>query len=532
MIADYKHTALVDKKSLDIKEQDIVVLEHIIKRNTATTQKQQREIQAVLDETLGLRNQIKALKSTVEKQRKVISQIEEERNHYVNEATDQARKVESLLDEVRNEEGLSFSYRKEMSDMESQLKQQQNLYQAVRNDKTVLTKHLREANDEISDLKGKLRVLNHQFDQLKEEIDAKESNLIKVNQEQAKIVREKEELIAQVDASKKDVSATKEQLAAAEKSRQMLQDRQNSTKKNLSDANGRLDKAVRERGSLDKKLSQANDKMKAMEKKLSVQERANARGEALYKEREEDIRVLKLEVKRLRHEEEVLSKNSKSLVEMKKEILVLQKDLLQERTKVKSLTTELEIPLNVHRWRKLEGKDPPALEMVQKIQMLQKRLIARKEDIVDRELGLQEKDRVIGELKEALLRQQPDPEVTEEVKLLRSEVKKKTVLLHGLMAEKNMHMAEISTMKASQERLADELHASKRKVLDWNKKHTKLKEQNASLQKNLSDLGVSSSSTANVNEDLFLAPEVAVTSAPTQSRAKFVGGGFNLAHPL
>ena len=111
-----------------------------------------------------------------------------------------------------------------MTDIESQLKQQQNLYQAVRNDKSVLQRSLREANDAISDLKvcnifvssfylhkkhftvikisqwlqGKLRVLNHQFDQLKEEIDAKESALIKVNQEQAKIIKEKEDLQAQV----------------------------------------------------------------------------------------------------------------------------------------------------------------------------------------------------------------------------------------------------------------------------------------------------------------------------------------------
>ena len=42
--------------------------------------------------------------------------------------------------------------------------------------------------------------------------------------------------------------------------------------------------------------------------------------------------------------------------EMKKEMLNLQKDLLAEKTKVKSLQAELESPLNVHRWRKLEGK--------------------------------------------------------------------------------------------------------------------------------------------------------------------------------
>ena len=70
------------------------------------------------------------------------------------------------MDEVRDEEGVAYNYRKELADMEIQLKKQQNLYHAVRNDKNILNKGLTEAHDEISDLKGKLRVLNHQFDQV------------------------------------------------------------------------------------------------------------------------------------------------------------------------------------------------------------------------------------------------------------------------------------------------------------------------------------------------------------------------------
>ena len=67
---------------------------------------------------------------------------------------------------MRDEEGVAYNYRKELADMEIQLKKQQNLYHAVRNDKNILNKGLTEAHDEISDLKGKLRVLNHQFDQV------------------------------------------------------------------------------------------------------------------------------------------------------------------------------------------------------------------------------------------------------------------------------------------------------------------------------------------------------------------------------
>ena len=45
--------------------------------------------------------------------------------------------------------------------------------------------------------------------------------------------------------------------------------------------------------------------------------------------------------------------------------------------------------MNVHRWRKLEGSDPGAYEMIQKIQVLQKRLIAKTEEVVEKDLLIQ-----------------------------------------------------------------------------------------------------------------------------------------------
>lgn len=56
----------------------------------------------------------------------------------------------------------------------------------------------------------------------------------------------------------------------------------------------------------------------------------------------------------------------------------------QEKTKVKALSDELENPMNVHRWRKLEGSDPTTFEMIQKIHTLQKRLISKTEEASSR----------------------------------------------------------------------------------------------------------------------------------------------------
>ena len=55
----------------------------------------------------------------------------------------------------------------------------------------------------------------------------------------------------------------------------------------------------------------------------------------------------------------------------RREVYHLQRELLRERTRCKALEEELENPMNIHRWRKLEGSDPSTYEMIQKIQTLQ-----------------------------------------------------------------------------------------------------------------------------------------------------------------
>ena len=68
------------------------------------------------------------------------------------------------------------------------------------------------------------------------------------------------------------------------------------------------------------------------------------------------------------------------------------------------------------RWRKLEGSDPSAYEMIQKVQTLQKRLIGKTEEVVEADLLIQEKEKLYVELKNILARQ-PGPEVAEQLSI-------------------------------------------------------------------------------------------------------------------
>lgn len=56
------------------------------------------------------------------------------------------------------------------------MKQQQNLYEAVRSDRNLYSKSLIESQEEIAEMKRRFKVMNHQIEQLKEEITSKVSS--------------------------------------------------------------------------------------------------------------------------------------------------------------------------------------------------------------------------------------------------------------------------------------------------------------------------------------------------------------------
>ena len=63
--------------------------------------------------------------------------------------------------------------------------------------------------------------------------------------------------------------------------------------------------------------------------------------------------------------------------------------------------------------------------MIQKIHTLQKRLIAKTEEVVEKELLIQEKEKLYLELKHILARQ-PGPEVAEQLSIYQQTLKEKT----------------------------------------------------------------------------------------------------------
>ncbi|XP_006630821.2 cilia- and flagella-associated protein 58 [Lepisosteus oculatus] len=507
MEASRKQTE-IDKKSIEelMRERDILN-KNMIKAANAT-QKQMSLVKLHEQSKKNLDQEIQNYKEEAQKQRKIIYQLEKERDRYINEASDLTHKVLQHMEDIKVREMQIFDYKKKIAEGETKLKQQQNLYEAVRSDRNLYSKNLIEAQDEITEMKKKLKIMNHQIDQLKEEINGKETALVKEHLEFQRVEKEKEALKAELQKMKQQAQETKQFIDNQEAEERKLL-------KIIADADAErlrqkkeLDQVISERDILGTQLVRRNDELALLYEKIKIQQSMLNKGEIQYNQRVEDIRLLKMEIKKLRREKGILAKTVANVEDLRREVYHMQRELLKERTRCRALEEELENPMNVHRWRKLEASDPSTYELIQKIHTLQKRLITKTEEVVEKELLLQEKEKLYVELKHILARQ-PGPEAAEQLQIYQQTLRDKTKQLKALSSELNMYESQTQDYKYEIERLAHELQNVKKKYLTQKRKEQQSREKERSL--------------AQVGQPLI---------QPQRSEGpRFTGGGFSLKQP-
>ncbi|KAM8924702.1 cilia- and flagella-associated protein 58 [Pelodytes ibericus] len=502
-----KKQAELDKKAMDelIRERDI--LNKNLLKSAGATDKQLNLVKLHEQTKKNLEEEIHNYKEEAQKQRKIIYQLEKERDRYINEASDLTQKVLQHMEDIKVREMQLFDYKKKIAEAETKQKQQQNLYEAVRSDRNLYSKNLIEAQDEITEMRRKLKIMNHQVDQLKEEITSKESALVKVHLDHQRTEKEKEALKAELQKMMQQSAETKQFIENQEaEERKLLKIISEADADRLRQRKD-LDQVISERDILGTQLVRRNDELALLYEKIKIQQSILNKGESQYKQRVEDIRLLKLEIKKLRREKGVLTKTVTNVEDLRREVYRMQRELLKERTRCRALEEELEKPMNVHRWRKLEGSDPSSYELIQKIHTLQKRLISKTEEVVEKELLLQEKEKLYVELKHILARQ-PGPEAAEQLHLYQQMMREKTKQLKALSAEINMYESQSQEYKYEVERLSNELQNVKKKYLYQKHKEQQAKENERSMA------GA---------ENAFIQPQ-------RMEGPRFTGGGFPLSH--
>jgi len=461
----YKRAELVLKQEKDAKERARGLQEKQTAKALALAKDNSDQAQEQERIAYSLEAEVNALKSESKEQRALIHQVEKEREKYGVEAGEQRSLYLAAMEEVKMRDIAVAELEKQVVDWEKKMKAQQHLYEGVRSDRNLVAKHLVEAQDEIAELKRKFKTMAHQTEQLKEEISAKDTALVKESFEHQKVEKRNEQQEQKISRVEKLLKANEDVIHKQDSEIQRLAAMIRRMDDEALTQRKEYDQVINERDILGTQLIRRNDELALVYEKLKIQMSTLRTGETQYSARLGDIRVLRLKCRDLQRELAVARSTGNNADDSKRELIATQKELINEKIKVKALSEELENPLNVHRWRKLEGSDPATYEMIQKIQTLQKRLIAKTEEVVERDLLLVEKDKLYGEAKTILARQ-PGPEVAEQLTAYQSSLRSKARQMKAMASELNMYQAQAHEFKYEVERVSRELQDTKRKYYE------------------------------------------------------------------
>jgi len=366
---------------------------------------QKQQLDDIAQQQSQYERDIEAHKAQEQKLAKELYEVERKREKLSTKLSAAQSQVAEMEQKLQLKDFEITELHQTLAEERAKLRMQQNLYEQLRSDRNLFSKQKSAADDEIAEMKRKFKIMEHQIEQLKEEIAAKDAALINEHFAQQRL--REQMTISKRKLAKRQQVLMKADTALSSQYNEIKQLRRTLHESEQIQQQQRhiFDDVIQERDLLAAQLIRRNDELALLQEKLRLQQSTLHHGELEYQRRLDDCRVLRLQVIALQRSLQLQFDSIQQGQLLKQELFHVQRQLVQERTKVKALSEELENPMNVHRWRKLEGSDPKRYELLQKIQLLQKRLLTKTEQLVERDLQLKDKERVHEEMRSLLSRQ-------------------------------------------------------------------------------------------------------------------------------
>ena len=383
------------------------------------------------------------LQRSVATQQEKMDQILAERERLEREAEGINQKYYTELEELKLQELQVKELQKKIAEDTAKLKQKQNLYEVVRSDRNLYSKQLADLQSDISALKTTFRQMNHTIEQQKEDIALRDSQIVKEHFMHHSVEKERELLKNQLIKSRKQVLSSKDivenqQQEIIKLSRIITEaDQERSRQKN------ELISVLSERNLLTSQVVKRNAELEAVYSKIKVQRNSLRMGERQYDKLMGEIFAWQKELVRfIRDKDRVINKMS-NYGDLKQKEAQLQRELMNLKVKSRALYDELDLPMNIHRWRLLESSDPDRFELIGRIQELQKQLIERADAVTAKEEQIKAQEKVYAELKTVISRQ-PGPEVEEQILVYQQTLKDKVKQQRAMEEELDMYREQVA----------------------------------------------------------------------------------------
>ena len=106
---------------------------------------------------------LKPLTNRLEVQNQKIAELIKNKEKIIKQINRNSERLEKLNEELKFKENIIMEFKKKHQEIENKLKEQQKNYENVRSEKNIYSKNLIETQDEISEVKKRLRIVNNQI---------------------------------------------------------------------------------------------------------------------------------------------------------------------------------------------------------------------------------------------------------------------------------------------------------------------------------------------------------------------------------
>ena len=448
----------IDERQLEIEKElrSIEKTEGILKKKIEENEKKDKEYNEMNESYKKAMSNLDKNKKELNELEKIYRELERARNKSTEENTKLKNKIDHLLEDIRLGDNRVQELQKKVAEYEKKMKMQREVYDAVRRDKNLYFKNLIETQDDLVERQNLLQFNKKEIENLKSDLKKKDDYIVDIKGKNSKF--EKSLKIKEIDNNKlsKELESKTKMCQAQEKEMEKLKINVEETAKNYSKLENEYKKTIIDRDNLSSQLIRRNDEVSILHEKIMILTTDMNKLEKKIQEKEDSISNQRRAKNNLERELRINEKFKEKAEKYAKELIDLNKELLREKNLNKALTEEVESSEKLfHRWRKLEGIDPDSLELHYKISLLQKRLIGKTEECVEKEITIQDLTKELTNCKK-LANKKPLFEIEESIKKYKQELSRQYDRMKAVIAELNMYRNQVEEYKSDNNRVKKE----------------------------------------------------------------------------
>ena len=438
------------KREVDIYMNSYLKKEQIGKEKTALFQKSYAEV-------AELEKEVVAMKKEEQAREAVIKEVTSQRERVSRQAALKVQKWKETEELRQVKDLIILDLKKKKKDTGRRLKEFQQLYDLVKNQRNKFVNMIQTSTQSIAEMKEKLKILGNEIDILRTETLNKEKLLAKARTDHSNAQIDRDHLRSELNKCaltfKIRQEAVEEQITEIDKLHAII----NTSEKEMLHLKKQYQTCVESRNYTGIMLIDRNDELCILYEKSNIQEEVLKHGEISLVRKENEIRMLQLELKEVQRSIDATRKVLPQVPFLDESIASLQQQLLEARDQAAELEAALESPNNKQRWRRLEGKIPEKDELVSKVNQLEERLNDKKEQLLEKNLILDEVTTLSDRLRHQAKEGRADTlELARKVNGYQSRLRSLTRKMMATVSELSMYQASAMKLDAEKQELEDE----------------------------------------------------------------------------